>query len=413
MTRARERLILSGATRFEGWAEGRGTGGGPVAWIAPAFVPELARRIAEGGGEVALGGARVRLTLAMPGGQDSTPPAPPGAPSSQATPPPVPQASPPVSSPAVPAPPVTTLSYTSLAAYARCGYRFYCERVLGLPEVSEPRSGRSESEARSGSERGVLLHALLERLNFRRPVVPGPEAVAAVAADAGLAPPTPDEARELSALVARFASSELCARLARATETRREERFAFELAGSVLVTGAIDVLARERDRRMVIVDYKSDRLEGIDPAAVVQSTYATQRLVYALAALHAGAETVEVAHCFLEAPERPVTAAFDRSQLPELELAARTPRRRGPCAPVRRRPRAPSGAVRRLPGRGRAMFVAARGHAPPVPRSPVLTWGATPWPALGRGVPRSQTGRGVGDPPPARGLWPRGRPARA
>ncbi len=145
MTRARERLVLSGATRFEGWVEGRGTGGGPVGWIAPAFVPELARRIAEGGGEVALGGARVRLTLAMPGGQDSTPPAPSATPSPQATPP-VPQASPPASSPAVPAPPVTTLSYTSLAAYARCGYRFYCERVLGLPEVSEPTSDGPKSD---------------------------------------------------------------------------------------------------------------------------------------------------------------------------------------------------------------------------------------------------------------------------
>ena len=66
MTRARERLILSGATRFEGWAEQRWTGGGPVGWIAPAFVPELAARLAEGGGEIALGGARVRLAVSVP-----------------------------------------------------------------------------------------------------------------------------------------------------------------------------------------------------------------------------------------------------------------------------------------------------------------------------------------------------------
>ena len=39
MTRARERLVLSGAAKFSGWLEGSGTtGGGPVAWIAPAFV---------------------------------------------------------------------------------------------------------------------------------------------------------------------------------------------------------------------------------------------------------------------------------------------------------------------------------------------------------------------------------------
>ena len=52
MTRARERLLLSGATRYEGWAGDGAKGGGSVAWIAPAFVPELGARIAEGGGDV-------------------------------------------------------------------------------------------------------------------------------------------------------------------------------------------------------------------------------------------------------------------------------------------------------------------------------------------------------------------------
>ena len=38
MTRARERLILSGAARLEKWPalEGNGGGGGPIAWIGPA-----------------------------------------------------------------------------------------------------------------------------------------------------------------------------------------------------------------------------------------------------------------------------------------------------------------------------------------------------------------------------------------
>ena len=37
--------------------------------------------------------------------------------------------------PEVPAPPVAALSYSSLASYARCGYRFYAERVLRLPAL--------------------------------------------------------------------------------------------------------------------------------------------------------------------------------------------------------------------------------------------------------------------------------------
>ena len=50
MTRARERLVLSGAAKLEGWSEGNTkVGGGPIAWIAPAFVPDLGAVVAEGG----------------------------------------------------------------------------------------------------------------------------------------------------------------------------------------------------------------------------------------------------------------------------------------------------------------------------------------------------------------------------
>jgi ATP-dependent exoDNAse (exonuclease V) beta subunit len=221
------------------------------------------------------------------------------------------------------APPVSTLSYSSLGEYARCGYRFYAERVLGLPPIPVPRAPAEPGEGpRSAADRGTLLHALLEGLDFRRPVVPAADVMTAAAAQAGLYPPPgPAEADELAALVRRFADSELCARLGRATDTRREERFAFP-AGSgprdPLVVGAIDVLAREAGGRMLVVDYKSDRLAGTTPAAIVREQYGTQRLVYGLAALRAGAEAVEIAHCFLERPDEPVTATYERSHAGEL-----------------------------------------------------------------------------------------------
>jgi ATP-dependent exoDNAse (exonuclease V) beta subunit len=218
---------------------------------------------------------------------------------------------------------VNALSYSSLGEYARCGYRFYAERVLGLPRVPEPRVPVQPGEGpRSAADRGTLLHVLLEGLDFRRPAVPGAEAVTVAAAQARLYPPPgPAEADELAALIRRFAGTELCARLGRAAQIRREERFAFPLAADMdgpLVVGAIDVLAREASAAMLVVDYKSDRLDGADPAAVVAREYGTQRLVYALAALHAGAETVEIAHCFLERPDDPVTAGFSRAQMGEL-----------------------------------------------------------------------------------------------
>ncbi len=57
---------------------------------------------------------------------------------------------------------------------------------------------------------------------------------------------------------------------------------------------------------------------------LADSSYSTQRLVYALAALRAGATEVEVVHTFLDRPQRPAVATFTRDQGPalEAELAA-------------------------------------------------------------------------------------------
>ena len=79
MTRARERLVLSGAAKFSGWLEGSGkTGGGPVAWIAPAFVADLAAVVADGGGEVDAGGARLAVRIGRPEHWADAEPAPAG-----------------------------------------------------------------------------------------------------------------------------------------------------------------------------------------------------------------------------------------------------------------------------------------------------------------------------------------------
>jgi hypothetical protein len=130
----------------------------------------------------------------------------------------------------------------------------------------------------------------------------------------------PDVA-DIRALVDAFASSPLCARLAAARRTRREAPFAFGLdagGGGPLVNGFLDAAAVEPDGGVLIVDYKSDRLEGATPAEVVERDYATQRVVYALAALRDGAPRAEVAYCFLERPAEPVTRAFTAAEAPAL-----------------------------------------------------------------------------------------------
>ena len=338
MTRARERLLLSGAARLEAWAEGNPrAGGGPIAWIAPAITGGLAELGAlvrdEAAGEARCGEGRVAVTFATPGEPEApgaTAPAPvpaqttPGASASavhQETPagalkrPPEPTPAP---------PPVETLSYSSLAEYQRCGYRFYAERVLGLP------ARRADADAQrrdpgGGRRRGILVHALLERLDFRRPVAPAAHVARAAAVRGDLQPPPgPAELDALAAIVRQFADSELCARLAAADEVRREQRFAFALdddPAHPLVVGALDVLARESSagrRTQLVVDYKTDRLDGADPAALVARDYAGQQLVYAIAALQTGAPAVEIVHCFLAEPESPVSARFGAGELGDL-----------------------------------------------------------------------------------------------
>jgi ATP-dependent helicase/nuclease subunit A len=315
MTRARERLILSGAARLEKWPELEGNGGGgPIAWIGPAV-----ERLEHG---------EVEVTFVRPEDVRTGPQPAPAPPAASAPPPPVPappRVAPPPTLPVAPSPPVSALSYSTLASYARCGYRFYAERVLRLPGLPEQGAGEGGERAAglSALDRGTLVHALLERLDFRRPRRPTEAMIAEAAERSGLqVPPAPDDAAQVAELVERFATGDLCRRLGRATAVRREARFRFLIRArppAVLLGGVFDVIAREPGGRTLVVDYKTDRLEGADPQALADGSYGTQRLVYALAALRAGATEVEVIHTFLELPQRPAVATFTREQAPALE----------------------------------------------------------------------------------------------
>ncbi len=313
MTRACERLVVSGAINVERWLTGA-PAYEPIAWVAPALAGEFAEAV---GGVLERDGVAVAVTFVRPGDLDRVTqptddlrdPGPTGAP------PPAP----PAVEPAV-APAVAGLSYSSLADYARCGYRFYLERVLRLP--GGEREFVAAPAGMSAIDRGVIVHALLERLDFRRPLLPEQDAIAAAAAAAEIDLPTAEEAADIARLLEVFIESDMCRRLAAAGGVRREERFTFALDG-VLVVGVFDVLGWEPGERAVVVDYKSDRLEGRDPGAIVADEYETQRLIYALAALRGGAAVVEVVHMFLERAQEPVFARFDAGDTAALEARLR------------------------------------------------------------------------------------------
>jgi ATP-dependent exoDNAse (exonuclease V) beta subunit len=333
-TRARERLLLSGAVDFQRWPSAQ-AGAAPIAWLAPALnteIPALAsaaagcavhERLPVGDGDG--GGAWMRCLLNTPATFGTVlrafAPDPPTCAPALNDPPAHPQPAPlqrPRPQPLPPQQGASALSYTSLSERLRCGYRYYLEHVLGLPEDHSAVRGPRRLQ---GRQWGILIHRAMQTLDFSRPRVPPPAQLQRLARELGVALTAPALA-ELTQLLTNALHSELFAqRLAGASHALREYPFAFALApDQPLVTGTLDLLVRLPHAHHLVLDYKSDRLHpDEDPHEVVMRDYAAQRLIYALAALRAGAQQVEVVHWFLERPHQPASATFSAAQLPQLE----------------------------------------------------------------------------------------------
>jgi ATP-dependent exoDNAse (exonuclease V) beta subunit len=327
-SRARDRLILSGVFKPEHLepAEPR-PGDSPLRRLLPA----LRERGWDGGeGDVALpgpkpvGGAgrlpdaalRIRISAPSPARaaelvRAHQPPPEPDPLASADRPPPLLGDRP-------AAVPVGPLSYSALALYERCGYRFYVERVLGAREStagSTPAGALEDGPATHDRSRalgiGNAVHAALEwsaREGWRRPA---PELLELLLRREGLA--GDGKAVERSGrLVSAWLDSPLLAELAGA-RARTEVPFVLAL-GETVIRGQIDVLLAPAPGGglATVIDYKTDALDGRAPAEL-GGGYRAQREIYALAA--GGDEGVRVVHVFLEAPRDPVTEVFDAAAL--------------------------------------------------------------------------------------------------
>ncbi len=330
LTRAREHLVLSGATDLERRKEPEALTE-PLRWMWRHLVPDLPADDASGVGVESYEGrdVAVRWERLDPGTLDELLP-----PADRIPTRPEPAPEPAGETPSLElgmmaaprALPVARLSYSSLESYRRCGYRFYLERALRLPSTETVVPEAAEPvDALAPLLRGSLVHQLLERLDMRRGPLPTQRDVEALIEQHGQ-PVRDADVADLRDMVGRFWDSELRARLAAARRVRAELPFCFTLepshAGgrSLLVNGFVDVYALEDDRTL-IVDYKSDRLEpDARPAEMAERDYATQRLVYALAALREGAARVEVVHQFLELPGEPASVVWDAADAADLEL---------------------------------------------------------------------------------------------
>ena len=221
----------------------------------------------------------------------------------------------------IPPPPlhdVRRLSYSSLALFERCSYRYFAERVLGLvPPARDHAVDESEGVRRlAATELGDAVHRLLEIISLDTPSPPSRQDL-----DATVREWYPDatdlELDRISGMVDAYCASDLAHRISQLPGARPERPFAFEHDG-VLLHGRLDVLWRHGEKALV-VDYKSNALEGADPASVVDAEYRLQRLVYALACLRDGAAEAEIAYQFLERPDKIVSATFSTGDTAELE----------------------------------------------------------------------------------------------
>jgi ATP-dependent helicase/nuclease subunit A len=248
------------------------------------------------------------------------------------------------------------LSYTAISAYKECPYRFYMERVLGLaqselhqisvpgqPKFDAVREGEAvmPSAREERTARGAAVHALLEWSQANGWAEPSVELALRHAAGVGLGTgiPSPDTSRqwldvecperespsprlaeELLEPVRRWIGSPLRRQVAaEASRVRAEVPLLLGVGGTVL-RGSIDLLVEREGAAPLVVDYKTDRLDGAEVAERA-AHYEVQRSIYALAVAEAlGASEVEVAYVFLERPEEPAVSVLGPAEM----AAART-----------------------------------------------------------------------------------------
>ncbi|MFL5940010.1 MAG: UvrD-helicase domain-containing protein [Gaiellaceae bacterium] len=316
MTRAIDRLIVSGAVGERGTDERT-----PIGWVLDRLeLDDLGA--AEAVAEIERGGARVLVRLDRHTSEPETAPEEPqaleqlelfeiaenGAVAVEA----------PALAPLgeVPAPPlhrVRRLSYSALALFERCSYRYFAERVVGL-RPADAGGSVPGSMGLAATEIGDAVHVLLEHVDLRAPVVPE-DLVERVRVRYPAA--TDEEIERIRGFVASYCSSELAARIASLDGATAELPFAFEHDG-VLLHGRIDVLHRAGSRALVL-DYKTNSLAEGEPDEIVAKEYRLQQLVYALACFRAGAEEVEVVYHFLERPDAVVTSRYQLPDVPGLE----------------------------------------------------------------------------------------------
>jgi ATP-dependent exoDNAse (exonuclease V) beta subunit len=203
------------------------------------------------------------------------------------------------------------LSYTAISAQSKGSE----EGLIDSDRALREQGGDEQAAAEGGIARGIAVHSLLEWSQANGWRAPSAELVrrvlrsAEVGADAGLS-----EEALLTPLQAWLDSSFFAERIRGASSSRAEVPLLIEVADTVL-RGSIDLLVEEDGAPPLIVDYKTDRVDGSGPAELVVR-YEIQQAIYALAVAEARAvEEVELAYVFLERPEEPAITTWGPGEI--------------------------------------------------------------------------------------------------
>jgi ATP-dependent exoDNAse (exonuclease V) beta subunit len=223
--------------------------------------------------------------------------------------------------------PSRPLSYTAISAYEECPYRFYMERVLGLGErgrflsptglqttTSISDEGAAPSAREERTARGAAVHALLEWSQENGWSEPPEDLARRHAIAAGLDPDRTAVAALLGP-VRGWLGSGLRKRIGTGATRVRAEVPILLGVGDTVLRGSIDLLVEREGEPPLVIDYKTDRLDGSGPQEHAVR-YETQRTIYALAVAESlGAPEVEVAYVFLERPEEPAITPLDSAAM--------------------------------------------------------------------------------------------------
>jgi len=221
------------------------------------------------------------------------------------------------------------VSFSLLNRAAECPRAYHFERVLRLrPEYfgRDAETGLRRAEDQAGTTResgarsvGLVVHRVLERIGSLAAVDEHRirSEVALVAREDGLRLDSTASARAVE-LCAAFWDSPYrwTASHARA---HRERGFLFDHEG-VTVVGLMDLVLQHDDDRCIVIDFKTNSLEGRGVAEIAAG-YDLQVRLYALAALLSGVREVEVVLLFLEAPGEAVVCSFGSEDIGGLRLA--------------------------------------------------------------------------------------------